>query len=259
MSRPTTAELRAVCQPDATMMRRNGEHWAGRLYMRRISIHATRGFLALGWSPNSITWLMIAVGLAAGPLLLIPGVVGAALAVVAIQLYLLLDCSDGEVARWTKRTSVTGVYLDRIGHYVVEATLMAFAGFRAAQSWGDTGAVASYGTLGVLAALGVIMVKSETDLVQVARYSSGMEQVGDAALAPRARSLGLARRVLSLLGIHRITGAIEASWLLLVAAIVDTVRDDLTATRFLVWLFVGVALTMVVLHLASILASRRLK
>ena len=66
MSRPTTAELRAVCQPPGTMNRRNGEHWAGRLYMRRISIHVTKVFLALGWSPNSITWLMIVIGLVIG-------------------------------------------------------------------------------------------------------------------------------------------------------------------------------------------------
>ncbi|MSZ49647.1 MAG: CDP-alcohol phosphatidyltransferase family protein, partial [Actinobacteria bacterium] len=97
------------------MDRRNGEHWAGRLYMRRISLYLTRVFLALGWSPNQITWLMIACGIGAAPALLIPGVAGPIVAVVLIQLYLLLDCCDGEVARWTKRTSPTGVYLDRVG------------------------------------------------------------------------------------------------------------------------------------------------
>lgn len=252
--KPTTAQLRAVCQPASTMNRRNGEHWAGRLYIRRVSIHVTKVFLALGWTPNSVTCLMIAVGLSAGVLLQIPGVVGALLAVVAIQLYLLLDSCDGEVARWTKRTSVTGVYLDRVGHYVCEAGLLVGAGFRAADGSPD-----GYAVLGCLAALGAVLVKAETDLVQAARYSAGLPQVGDEALAPRSRSLGLARRAASVLGVHRITGATEASLLLLVAAIIDAAGRDLTATRFLVALFAVVALTMVVLHLASVLASRRLQ
>ena len=38
-----------------------------------------------------------------------------------IQVYFLLDLCDGEVARWRRTTSITGVYLDRVGHYLVEA------------------------------------------------------------------------------------------------------------------------------------------
>jgi phosphatidylglycerophosphate synthase len=53
--------------------------------------------------------------------------------VVLIQAYLLLDCCDGEVARWRSHTSsVRGIYLDRVGHYLTEATLLAALGFRAA-------------------------------------------------------------------------------------------------------------------------------
>ncbi|MEE1751031.1 hypothetical protein PUR26_00540, partial [Streptomyces sp. SP18CS02] len=44
-------------------------------------------------------------GVLAAPALLVPGVWGAVLGVVAVQLYLLLDCVDGEVARWKKQFS----------------------------------------------------------------------------------------------------------------------------------------------------------
>jgi hypothetical protein len=43
---------------------------------------------------------------------------------VLIQVYLLLDCCDGELARLTGRTSATGVYLDGIGHYLGEMAVL---------------------------------------------------------------------------------------------------------------------------------------
>ena len=41
MSGPSVAELRAVAQPHSTMERNSGEHWAGVLYMRKLSIYVT--------------------------------------------------------------------------------------------------------------------------------------------------------------------------------------------------------------------------
>ena len=43
---PTIAELRAVTQPASIFARNSGEHWAGRLYVRRISPYVTRRFLS---------------------------------------------------------------------------------------------------------------------------------------------------------------------------------------------------------------------
>lgn len=45
-----------------------------------------------------------------------------------LQLGYILDCSDGEVARWKNQQSVKGVYLDLVGHVIViPAYLYAFA------------------------------------------------------------------------------------------------------------------------------------
>ena len=41
-STPTLEELRSVVQPEELMGRVNGEHWAGRLYMRHVSLRVTR-------------------------------------------------------------------------------------------------------------------------------------------------------------------------------------------------------------------------
>jgi phosphatidylglycerophosphate synthase len=253
MKLPSTAELRAVCQPDLVLGRRNAEHWAGLLYMRRLSIHATKVFLRLGWSPNAITGGMIVTGLLGAACLLIPGIWGAVACALLIQLYLLLDCSDGEVARWTKRTSVTGVYLDRLGHYVVEAALLVALGLRAASNE-PTG----YALIGALAALCAILVKSETDLVAAARYGAQLPLPDEDAATPTSATLRGARRFASMLKIHRITGAIEASLLILAAAVVDGLRDDLVATQALLVALAIVASAMVLLHLVSILGSRRL-
>ena len=44
---PTIAELRAATQPDSIFARNSGEHWAGKLYMRRLSPYLTRLLIPL--------------------------------------------------------------------------------------------------------------------------------------------------------------------------------------------------------------------
>ena len=99
---PTIAELRAATQPASIFARNSGEHWAGRRYMRRASPYLTRLLIRTPLTPDAVTWLMILVGLAAAALLTLPGLAPAIGVVVLIQLQLLLDCSDGELARWRK-------------------------------------------------------------------------------------------------------------------------------------------------------------
>jgi phosphatidylglycerophosphate synthase len=257
MSGPTLAELRAQGQPQAVIDRLNDEHWAGRLYMRKVSPRATWVFARLGWSPNAVTWAFIVCGVAAGVVVAFGGLWSAVVAAVLIQAYLLFDCSDGELARWSKRTSASGVYLDGIGHYLGEAALLTGLGIRAQGHLTPPG---GYVSAGLAAALLAAIVKAETDNVTVARAKAGLPggSAGE-ALAPRSRRLALARRLASVLRVHRITQAVELSLLILAAAIADTVRGGLTATRVLVVACLAVAAVMVVAHLVAILASRRLR
>ena len=253
MTRPSMDELREVCQPASTMQRRNAEHWLARLFLRAVSLRATAVLIRLPVTANQLTGLMIVVGLVA----VVPGALAGpwtALACWALVIvYFLLDLCDGEVARWHRQTSVTGVYLDRLGHYVVEAALLASFGLRAGEQ-----ALGGWSTVGLLTALLAILVKAETDLVDVARVRSGLTKAEDGAAELRSRRLGGVRRVASVAKVHTWTGALEASLLLLVAAVVDALVGGLTATRFLVGLLFGIAAVMSVLHLVSILSSRRL-
>ena len=95
---PTIAELRTATQPASIFARNSGEHWAGRLYVRRASPYLTRWLIATRLTPDAVTWLMIAVGLAAAAVLTLPGWWPPVVVVLLIQGQLLLDCSDGELA-----------------------------------------------------------------------------------------------------------------------------------------------------------------
>jgi phosphatidylglycerophosphate synthase len=271
-STPTVAELRAATQPPSIFERNSGEHWAGRLYVRRFSPYLTRLLLRTPLTPNGVTWLMIASGLlaalaltlpgiapvAAAAVLTLPGVLPAAAAVLLIQLQILLDCSDGELARWRQQSSPAGIYLDRLGHYLTEAALPIALGVRADGGWDSIG---GYTTVGLLVAVLVLLVKAETALVTVARAETGKPLVQDTrdVAAPRATGLRRIRRALGVMPFFRAFVAMEATLLALAAAVVDAVAGDLAGTRALVVALVAVGAITAVGHLLAILASSRLR
>ena len=253
----TLAEVRAKGQPPEVLARLNDEHWAGRLYMRRFSPYATVLFARLGWSPNAVTVCFILAGVAAGLLAAVPGLPAAVGVAVLIQLYLLFDCSDGELARYTGRFSAAGVYLDRMGHYIAEAVLLAGLGVRAQGHFSLAG---GYVSAGLAAAVCATLIKAETDMVAVARASAGLDgKHDDGALAPRSQGLARARRLASALHVHRMIQAVELSVLILAAAIADAATGSLTATRVLTVAALAVGALMAVAHLVAIVASRRLR
>jgi phosphatidylglycerophosphate synthase len=254
---PSIAELRAVGQPEAHLQRAGEEHWAGRLYMRRLSPYLTRFLLAVGLSANAVTALMIPVGLLAALALSFAGMLPALAAVVLVQLQLLLDCCDGEVARWRQTFSPKGIYLDQLSHYTTEAALVAALGVRADGGWDSVG---GWTALGLLAAVLILILKAETHLVGLVRARSGKpvrEVPGDAPVIGTGR-LPL-REGVRLLPFLRPFHAVEASLLALAAAIADSVLDNLDATRVLVLGLLVAALVAVVGHALSILSSDRLK
>jgi len=256
MTRPTVDEVKSQGQPRWVVERVNDEHLFGRLYMRKISPRATWLLDRLGWSANAATVAFVVCGVAAGVVIAFGGLVTAIVAAVLVQLALLFDCSDGELARLHKRTSAAGIYIDRIGHYLCEAAMLIGLGIRAQGALTVSG---RYVTAGLFAAVLACLVKVETDNVIIARAVQGLPPGhDDGALQPRSAGLALARRAASLLKVHRIIQQIELSVLVLLAAIADQVRGGLLATRVLLVACLIVAALMVVAHLAAITLSRRL-
>lgn len=260
---PSVAELRAVCQPPDVVGRRSAEHWAGRLYMRQLSPYVTRMVLPLPVTPNGWTVIMIVVGVVGAAVLAVPGLMTAVLAAIAVQIYLLLDCVDGEVARWRRATSAAGVYLDRLGHYTVEAALLAALGVRVDGGYGSLGGATM---LGLVAAVLAVLSKVESDLVVVARASAGLptspavsaEDDAERA-APRHGTLRDIRRAFAVVPIHRIIGGIELSLLAVVAAVVDTVTGSFVGSTTLLVIAVAVGAIVALGHPVSVLSSSRLR
>jgi phosphatidylglycerophosphate synthase len=257
-STPSIAELRAVTQPAGVLERASGEHWAGRLYMRRLSPYVTRLLLRTPLSANAVTWLMIPCGVLAALALTLPGIGGAIGALAFVQAQLLLDCCDGEVARWRGTSSPVGIYLDRIAHHVTEAALPVALGVRADGGWDEIG---GWTTLGLVVAVLVLLIKAESHLVQVARAEAGRPLLPDRArsAAPRRTGLRRVRSALRFTPFFRAFVAIEATLLALAAALADALAGGLQVTRGLLVALVAVAIMTAAGHLVAILASDRLR
>jgi phosphatidylglycerophosphate synthase len=92
---------------------------------RKLSGLLTRGFLRLGWSPNTITLVSMVVGLVAAALFVPGSWELAILGALILQLSAIIDCCDGEVARLTFSESKFGQELDIWADNIVHIVLFA--------------------------------------------------------------------------------------------------------------------------------------
>lgn len=245
-----------MSQPPELVGRRSAEHWAGRLYMRRLSAPVTRTLIPTPITPNQLTVSMIVVGLGAAAVVAVPSLWTAVVGVVGVQVYLLLDCVDGELARWRRTTSATGAFLDRIGHYTVEAALLAAVGVRAD---GGYASIAGWTTVGLLAAVLHLLAKAETDLVAVARGQEGLARpsADEVSLPPRG-VLREMRRAVAYVPFHRLLGAVELSLSLLVVALAEPLLEMTLMPAFVVAL-AAIAAVVAIGHAVMIVVSGRLR
>ena len=259
---PTIAEIKEVSQPQEIRGRQSSEHWLNEVYLRRLSPYQTRILLRAGFSANGVTYLMIATGFAAGLALLIPGLPGGLLAAFFGQLQMLLDCSDGEVARWRQTSSPSGVFLDKIGHYVAEGFIPIALGIRA------VGGVAEldpqnlgFVVLGLLLSVLLLFNKALNDMVHVARAFNGLSILSEspAVFAPQSAMLAKLRSLVRIFPFNRIFHSIEMTLLIAVAAVIDVFVGDLLATQFLLQFMVVTAGVTVIGHTIAILNSSRLR
>ncbi|GIG53405.1 CDP-alcohol phosphatidyltransferase family protein [Demequina activiva] len=253
---PSVETIRRVGQPQTIRGRATAEHWSAQLYWRRVSPYLTQRFLAMGLSADTVTVGVIVTGWMAALALFIPSIAGPLLAAVFAQLQMLVDASDGEVARVRGTSGPRGVFLDKIAHYTTEGGIPIALGASLAITMGDPLPLA----LGALLGSMVLMNKVLNDAVHVARSKSGMKSVPDSVEAREISRplLRLARQAFNVIPLHRIYHSVEMTQVILVAAIVQALVD----APVLWWTLIAlVIVTPLVLagHFVAILASPKLR
>jgi phosphatidylglycerophosphate synthase len=155
-----------------------------RLLHRRLSRPLTRLLLRTPVSPNAVTVVGIALGVAGGLLLGVPGMPAVLVALVLLEAAAVLDCSDGELARLRFAESRLGHWLDVSGDTIVHVALLAGIALRI----GHEGAAPGWGVLGVLLAgiVGAFAVITWSDESEERRRRGGgwENRVLDGVLSP---------------------------------------------------------------------------
>ena len=109
-------ELREICQTSI----KGKDIWSWYEVQRRVSIYFTKLFVTIGFSANQVTFLNLLIVMSALSLIHFGWFV---FGFCLLQLYFVLDCSDGEVARFFGQSGPKGLFLDRLVHIVTEPLL----------------------------------------------------------------------------------------------------------------------------------------
>lgn len=95
--------------------------WWVKLWVRKVSFLFTYIFINAGFSPNGVSILSIYFVLASCVCYVISTPTAIICAVLLINLWLILDCVDGNIARCKKQKTYYGEFVDDIGGYYTVA------------------------------------------------------------------------------------------------------------------------------------------
>lgn len=122
------------------------EYLLTELVYRRFSKPLARLLSKTNVSPNSVTFVATAVGLASAVLISIHEIY---LGVIVLFISQILDCTDGDLARLTGKVTRAGAYLDRVfDRFVDAAVVMGVVFLYPAELWIE-GFLAIVGSFGV--------------------------------------------------------------------------------------------------------------
>jgi hypothetical protein len=126
--REAALRLRAGRDERAVRLRaaaRPGDGLYSTLVLRRLSRPLTGSAVRAGLAPNTVTAVSLGIGLLGAGLLAWPQLAPRLAGAVLLQVSLVVDCVDGEVARFTRRYSRFGAWLDMVGDRVKEYAALA--------------------------------------------------------------------------------------------------------------------------------------
>lgn len=109
-------ELRRICQDP--IKERSDYHTLHSLFYRKVSIYFTKAFLTMGITANQTTLLSILLVIIAGIFLVTGDFLFSIVSMLLLQMRLILDNVDGEIARYRNSKHLSGKYLEKIAHQI---------------------------------------------------------------------------------------------------------------------------------------------
>jgi len=113
MTVPPVKELKKICRKKIETV------WYAKYVVRPYSIYITKILLYTPITANQVSLFGMIIGICGafsiGYGTFRSGVVG----VILLQFSYLLDCIDGEIARYRKQSSVNGIFIDFLGHRIL--------------------------------------------------------------------------------------------------------------------------------------------
>lgn len=155
------------------------------LVFRRVSVHVTRALLHTRVTPNQVTVASLVVAAFGLALMGVRDPIVAVGGCALLLFYHLLDRVDGELARYHRRYSLLGVYLDNAGHYLTGSGILVATAFRLAPAAPDSQVIWLAGSIGAVAAIMSRVEKhapyhlfsqyvmANPELVQTVRHEAG--------------------------------------------------------------------------------------
>jgi phosphatidylglycerophosphate synthase len=165
---------------------RGGDGFVSTYVVRPLSRKVTGIGLRLGWSPNAVTVVSLALGVLAAALVATGNRSLWVVAAILVQVSLVVDCVDGEIARFTRRFSAFGAWLDAVGDRVKECSVFAALALVAARSSDHAWTLA-------IVALAVVTVRHLEDYAYEGRLRPMRRSHPDVLPLGQERDLGSAQ------------------------------------------------------------------
>jgi phosphatidylglycerophosphate synthase len=108
------SEVREKSRRDNAIIN-NRVHW----FSSKFSIYFSYFFINLGLSADSVTKIFFLIGLAGALAAFKGGLIGSIIAYICWRLHIIIDMSDGDVARFNKSFSHRGKYWDAMIHSIL--------------------------------------------------------------------------------------------------------------------------------------------
>lgn len=122
MGKVSIKDIRATYSKDKMVSERRNKVWL--YYTGRLpSFYMTWLFLHLNISANQATYISLVIGFGSCIFLALGSYTLKLAGALLASLYLLLDCVDGNIARYTKSTSPFGKFIDASASYIISSFL----------------------------------------------------------------------------------------------------------------------------------------